>query len=78
MGEEYSLSLWARGGEAAQRLTVGFEALFGAPVADCPSGERGPCSYTPQNVSLDLGEWARHELVAKCRFAPDKTGGHIA
>ena len=84
------------------------QALFGSEVADCPSGERGPCSYTPQaqhsifesrstahghaaqglatspppsplqNLSLALGEWSRHELLAKARFAPDTTGYHGA
>jgi hypothetical protein len=74
VGQEYSLSFWARGNEKAQTLTVGFEALFGEEKALCPSGVEAQCSYTPQPFTLDLHTWSKHELLAACKFQPDKSG----
>ena len=74
VGEQYSLSFWARGGEEGQRLGVGMEALFGEARAPCPSGAIAQCSYTPQPVALSFGRWRRHELTAACRFRPDQSG----
>ena len=74
VGAAYYLAFWARGGEEAQALTIGFEALFGEAKALCPSGRHAQCSYTPQTFNLKLNEWTHHELSATCRFQPDKTG----
>ena len=76
VGETYTLSLLARGGDAGQTLTVGLEALFGHDGVPCPgAGEPdGQCSYTPQPMRLEQGKWTRLELTAKCRFQPDTTG----
>ena len=76
VGEEYTLSLQARGGDAGQNLTIGLEALFGHDAVPCPGTgvPDGQCSYTPQPLRLELNTWTRHELTAKCRFQPDQTG----
>ena len=74
VGEQYSLSFWARGGEEGHQLGVGMEAMFGQAEAPCPSGAVAQCSYTPQRIALSFNEWSRHELTAPCRFKPDQTG----
>lgn len=74
VGEEYILSIWAKGGGEGQTLAVGFEALFGEAQAPCPSGTVGQCSYTPQTIPLVSHEWRHHQLIAKCRFQPDQSG----
>lgn len=74
VGELYSLSFWARGGEEGLHLGVGMEAMFGHAEAPCPSGAVAQCSYTPQRISLSFNKWSRHELTAPCRFEPDETG----
>ena len=74
VGAEYSLSFWARGGDDAQTLHAGFEALFGEEDAPCPGGTRGQCSYTPQPIALTLNKWKKFELVGKAKFQPDSTG----
>ena len=74
VGSDYSLTFWARGGEAQQTLAIGFEALFGAEDVPCPGGSRGQCSYTPQPVTLELNKWVKFEKRAKARFQPDHTG----
>ena len=76
VGEEYTLSLLARGGEEGQTLAVGLEALFGQDNVTCPGvgSPNGQCSYTPQLLRLEQGTWTRLELAGKCRFQPDETG----
>ena len=45
-GMMYTLSLWARGGDTAQTMHVGMEALFGANETQCPmNAGAGQCSY---------------------------------
>lgn len=74
VGEAYSLSFWARGGEASQTLHVGYEPLFGNASAICPSGVMAECSYTPQPVQLSYNQWTQYELTGVARFQPDTTG----
>jgi hypothetical protein len=48
-GAMYTVSLWARGGDNAQTLHVGMEALFGSNETQCPmDAGTGQCSYVSQ------------------------------
>ena len=68
-GEKYQLRLWARGGDIAQTLHVGMEALWGSANVSCPmDAGSGQCSYTPRPITLELNVWKEYTFIGEAQF----------